>query len=126
METNKKDGFFEWKIPSMPYNRKLLLCQGYTRENYNKYFIQPLIKLFALFYHYDEYTLDDIKNARHKQPFTSPIVCLEGLKWYLELSLYLFVLNQINMYILLYLNTDYIQMVVMKIMRVMLYSLYIW
>ena len=85
-ESNENKHKFIWKLPSIPLSQKEVICSGYVRANYHykTHFIPELIKLFALFYTNDPYTIDDIKNALHLQRFMSPMFTVQGFKWYLE------------------------------------------
>eukprot|EP01084_Bolivina_argentea_P138951 244504_1 len=74
-----------WKIPNLTNNQKDLICGGYARKIYDKYVISPIIKLISYYYSTDEFTIDDIKNAKPSEIFYSPIFSINNIDWYLEL-----------------------------------------
>eukprot|EP01084_Bolivina_argentea_P035283 65455_1 len=78
---------YTWKIPTITNIQKDLLCHGFTRLNYKKFIIQPIIDLFAWYLVKDKYTLNDIKNGVNNQYFCSLIFTLQSFKWYLKLTL---------------------------------------
>ena len=79
----------EWKIPSMCYNKKQILCDGFVRINYlNKYITRSIIQLIVNYYTNDPFTLNDIidDNIKQQHKFSSQILSIYGLKWYLSLE----------------------------------------
>eukprot|EP00483_Globobulimina_turgida_P001800 UN01802 len=77
---------YKWRIPSLSTLKKYLLCDAYIRMNYHKYITTAIIKVCALYYTNDPYSLQGVKE-RTQPSFQSPIISIQGLKWYFELKI---------------------------------------
>ena len=75
---------FKWQIPSLTPDAKLLLCQGFVKNNTNKYIIPDIIKLFAMFYTNNLYTMKEIKSSKIAQRFHGPVFSINEFKFYFE------------------------------------------
>eukprot|EP01084_Bolivina_argentea_P133076 234838_1 len=76
---------FTWSIPSISTERKILICNGYVRNNYSGYITHPIIELFAIFYSNDIFSLNEIKTAVPEQSFVSEVLVVNTIKFYLEI-----------------------------------------
>eukprot|EP01083_Nonionella_stella_P299115 1015018_1 len=77
-----KRGFYKWKIPLLPRDKKHLLCTGYSRLNFNRFITTAIIQLFSQYFGTE---LDDIKNADTKTPFKSDIFTIQTFRFQLLL-----------------------------------------
>ena len=74
-----------WTLPSISRRSKYLLCHGFVRSNSHRYVMDDIIHLFADYYCPDSFTIDDIKHAKCKSKFITPIFILKSLKIYLQI-----------------------------------------
>eukprot|EP01083_Nonionella_stella_P088419 246421_1 len=75
---------FIWKLPSMTLDTKMVICNKYIEANCSEHLPPEIIKLLAIFYTTDLYTVRCIKNASHLLRFKSPLFYIQGFLWYLD------------------------------------------